>query len=141
MVVLYQLTDPLFDIAVSLLENRETEFLKEGYMDQTMLQIVATECDQDCEERFNQWYNDVHVPMLFKYPGLKKVTRYRILGEAEGQPTYLALDEYASPAALEGMQTSEEFKAAMEEMQQSWPSGGFGIKYAVVYEGIKTWER
>ncbi len=110
-------------------------------MAQTILQIVATECEPGCEERFNQWYNDVHVPMLFKYPGLKKVTRYRIQGEPGDQAKYLALYEFKSPEALAGMQASEEFKAAMAEMQQSWPSGGFGIKYAVVYEALKTWER
>ena len=40
-----------------------------------IINIVATECRPEEEERFNKWYNEVHVPMLFKYKGMKRVTR------------------------------------------------------------------
>jgi len=31
-----------------------------------VLQIVATKCKADMEDRYNQWYNDIHIPMLMK---------------------------------------------------------------------------
>jgi len=40
-----------------------------------VLSIVASECSPEVEVKFNQWYNDVHVPMLMKYDGLKKASR------------------------------------------------------------------
>ena len=106
-----------------------------------LLNIVATECSPDCEERFNKWYNEVHVPMLFKYTGLKRVTRYQLMGETPGQAKYLALYEFKDAAALGGFQKSPEFGAAMEEMEGTWKGGGFDIKWMAVYQPIKTWER
>ena len=106
-----------------------------------LLNIVATECKPDIEEKFNQWYNDIHIPLLLKYEGVKKVTRYKLQGDNPDQAKYLAFYEYASPEALAGMPGSDAFKAAMEEMQESWPDGGIDIKWTAVYEPIKTWER
>ena len=106
-----------------------------------LLNIVATECSPEEEVRFNNWYNDVHVPMLMKYSGITGVTRYRLKGEAKGAATYLACYEFNSMEDIEGLQKSDEFKAAMEEMQQSWPQGGIEIKWAAVYEPLKKWAR
>ena len=39
-----------------------------------IVNIVGTDCPQN-EAKLDKWYNEVHVPMLFKYKGMKKVTR------------------------------------------------------------------
>ena len=106
-----------------------------------LLNIVATECSLQEEVRFNNWYNDVHVPMLMKYSGISRVTRYRLQGEAQGAPTYLACYEFDTNEALTGMQESDEFKAAIQEMQETWSDGGFSISWSAVYEPIRAWER
>ncbi|HJX13488.1 MAG TPA: DUF4286 family protein [Dehalococcoidales bacterium] len=106
-----------------------------------LLNIVATECPPAIEAKFNKWYNGVHVPMLFKYPGLKRVTRYQLLGESPGQAKYLACYEFKDAAALSNFQKSPEFAAAMDEMQGTWKGGGFDIKWMAVYQPLKTWER
>ena len=106
-----------------------------------LINIVATECSSLEEPRFNKWYNEVHVPMLMKYPGIRKVTRYRLQGEVKEAPSYMACYEFDTPEDLAGMQQSDEFQAAMAELQESWPDGGFAITWAAVYEPIKTWER
>ena len=110
-------------------------------MSEKILQIVATECDPAVEDRFNQWYNGVHVPLLFKYPGMTNVARYKIQGDPQGQQTYLAMYEFESAESMAAMPSSDEFKAAMAEMQESWPSGGIDIKYNTTYETLKTWHR
>jgi hypothetical protein len=106
-----------------------------------VLTIVGTECVPGNEARFNKWYNEVHVPMLFKYKGIKKVTRYELSGEAPGQCRFLALYEFENKKAFEGFRNSKEFAEAMKEMQGTWKGGGFDLKWTAVYEPKKTWTR
>jgi hypothetical protein len=105
-----------------------------------ILNIVATECSAENETRFDKWYNEVHIPMLLKYKGLKKVGRYRLVGEVEGQAKYLAIYGYETKEAMDGFDKSPEFGAAMEEMQGSWKDGEITIKWMAAYEPIKIWE-
>ena len=105
------------------------------------LNIVGTECQSQDEASFNKWYNEVHIPMLLKYQGLKKVTRYKLMGEANDQAKYLAVYEYDSQEAINGMSMSPEFKAAIDEMTETQKTLKFGIKWAVAYEPIMTWEK
>ena len=105
------------------------------------LHIVATECRSEQEARFNKWYNEIHVPMLFKFGGMKKVTRYKKLDDNKEHATYLALYEFESKEALADFTESPERNAAREEMKESWKDGGFELKWTAPYEAIKTWER
>ena len=102
--------------------------------------IVATECTPVDEARFNKWYNEVHIPMIMKYKGVVKATRYQLAGEAKGQSKYLAIYEYADMKSFQGMSSSKEVKAALEEMQQSWKGADF-LKWSAAYEPIKAFER
>jgi len=104
-----------------------------------ILNMIYTECRADIEAKFNKWYNEVHIPLLFKYPGLKKVTRYQRAGDNKEQAKYLAVYEYDTKEALEGFPKSQEFKVAIAEMEGTWKGGGFEIKGNAIYEPIKTW--
>ena len=109
-----------------------------------IMTIVATECSPEKEAEFNKWYNEVHVPLIFKFKGNKKVTRYRLvdtMGEDKGQVKYLACYEYESPEALDAFAKSPELAAAMAEMEETWKDGGFEIKWRAVYEPLKVWKR
>jgi antibiotic biosynthesis monooxygenase (ABM) superfamily enzyme len=105
------------------------------------INIVATECHPEDEKKFNEWYNGIHVPMLFKYPGMMKVTRHRLTGGSEGQARYLAVYEFKDRAAFEGFEKSAEMKAAREEMQQTWKDRMFSIKWRAQYDPIQSWEK
>jgi heme-degrading monooxygenase HmoA len=105
------------------------------------LNIVGTECQARDEAAFNKWYNEVHIPMLLKYKGLKKVTRYKVMGDVKDQAKYLAVYEYDTQEALNGMAASTEFKDAIDEMTETQKKLTFGIKWAAPYEPIKTWEQ
>jgi uncharacterized protein (TIGR02118 family) len=107
-----------------------------------ILNIVATESPPGQEVKFNKWYNEVHVPLLFKYKGLKRVTRYQLIGKGGGQgATYLAIYEYDSEDEMNAFSQSPEFKAAIDEMNETWKGQMFEVKWAANYEPIKTWER
>lgn len=106
-----------------------------------VINVVATECKPEIDKKFNDWYNDVHVPLLMKYPGIKKTTRYRLAGEPGACPQYLAIYEYESKEAMAAQPQSPEFAAAIAEMQETWKDGGFDIRWAGAYEPIKSWEQ
>ena len=106
-----------------------------------VINVVATECQPEVEEKFNKWYDEIHIPLLFKFKGMKKVTRYKIAKETEEYPSYLTLYEFENRKACEEYENSSELAAARAEMNETWKGGGFEIKWRVQYEALKIWER
>ena len=108
---------------------------------ETILHLVAAQCSPEKEEKFNKWYNETHIPMLLKFPGLKKVTRYKQMYEVEEYPNYLTVYQFESKEAFEAYQASPELAAALEESNETWKEGKFETKWRVQYQPLKTWER
>lgn len=106
-----------------------------------IINMVSTECQPEVEKKFNKWYDEVHIPLLFKYKGMKKVTRYKILNKTGESPTYLCIYEFDSPSQYKSYSESKELADARAEMKETWQSGGWEIKSRVQYEEIKTWQR
>jgi len=105
-----------------------------------IINIIATQCQPEDEEKFNRWYDEIHIPLLLKFKGIKGVTRYKIINETEEYPTYLTIYEFESQKAYEAYETSPELAAAREEMTETWKEGKFEIKWRVQYEPIRTWK-
>ena len=59
------------------------------------IRIAETNCkDKAREDEFNEWYNKVHIPLLFKSPlGVVAASRYERIDPKEGQGKYLAIYE------------------------------------------------
>jgi uncharacterized protein (TIGR02118 family) len=106
-----------------------------------IINIVATECPPEVEAKFNKWYNEVHIPMLMKYAGIKKVTRYKTIEQPGAKQKWLAIYEYDNKEDLNGMMSSPAFKAVREEMDATWKDQTFEVKGALAAEPIKTFER
>lgn len=106
-----------------------------------VIHMVATRCQPEDEEKFNRWYDEIHIPLLLKFKGMKKVTRYKIIYETEEYPKYLAMYKFESQKAYEEYETSPELAAAREEQRETWKERGFEVKWRVQYELIKTLER
>jgi antibiotic biosynthesis monooxygenase (ABM) superfamily enzyme len=104
-----------------------------------VINMVATRCQPEVEDKFNKWYDEIHIPLLFKFPGMTRVTRYQALKETEGEATYLAIYEFKDRKALE--EKSPELVAARAEMQETWQDKGFEITWRMQYAAIQTWER
>ena len=108
-----------------------------------IINVVATECWPGEDEKFNKYYSEVHTPMLLKYKGIKKATRYRKIGDKEEGPKYLGIYEFESKKALDifnDFDKCPEHAAARDRMKETWKNGGFIIKWIVPYEEIETWE-
>ena len=106
-----------------------------------IIHLVAADCRPEHEAKFNKWYNDIHIPMLLKFKGIKKVTRYKITKEAKEYPKYLTIYTFESQKAYEEYEASPELTAAREENRETWKEGGYEIKWRVQYEPVKNWER
>ncbi len=35
-----------------------------------VINMVATRCQPEVEVKFNKWYDEIHIPLLFKFPGM-----------------------------------------------------------------------
>jgi len=103
-----------------------------------ILNIIVTECAPENDAKFNKWYNEVHIPMLMKYKGIKKVTRYRVIEEKAARPKFLAVYEFDSKKDLDEMPKSQAFQAAIAEMQETWKGQMPDIKMAITGEPIKV---
>lgn len=109
--------------------------------DHRIIQIVASQSTPEKEEEYNQWYTDVHVPMLFGYKGVKQASRYRLIGDNNEYARYLAIYEFDDEEAMAGFAESPEFAAAVEDFEATKETVGFDMKWAVSYELIKTYTR
>ena len=107
--------------------------------DAPIINVVATRCHPDDEEKFNKWYDEVHIPLLLKLKGLTEVTRYRIVNDTGEYPRYLTIYHYESQKAYEASQSSPEFAAVMDEMKETWKERDYERIWKVQYEFVRSW--
>jgi antibiotic biosynthesis monooxygenase (ABM) superfamily enzyme len=110
-------------------------------MAHSVILIVANEPSTEREAEYNEWYNEKHIPMMFRFQGMKKASRYRLSGESEGASKYLVVYEFDSKEDLDKFPRSLEFAAAVEDFDAKWKDGGFENKWNASYELIKSWEK
>jgi uncharacterized protein (TIGR02118 family) len=106
-----------------------------------LIQIVASESTPEKDAIFDKWYTEQHVPMLFEFPGVKQASRYRLKNEVAQCAKYLAIYEFESEAALEAFSKSPAFAKAIKDFEDKKEATGFTMKWAGVYERIKSWEK
>lgn len=107
----------------------------------SVILIRATECQPEVEEKFNTWYNQVHIPMLFKFEGMREVIRCKLMSETKEHPKYLAIYKFESKKAYKAYEDSPELAVALEDARETWKDGGSETKWRVQYEVIKTWTK
>jgi uncharacterized protein (TIGR02118 family) len=108
--------------------------------DKAVINIVATQCQPADDARFNQWYDEVHIPMLLKFKKLQGVTRYKVLGKSGELPRYIALYKFAGIKDFEEFGKSPELAAAQKEMQGTWGQK-IELTSRIQYELIKEFGR
>jgi len=106
-----------------------------------VINVVGTRCHPDDEARFNKWYDEVHIPMLLKFKGMKKVTRFKAAYEPKEYPKYLTIYEFDSKKDFEAFQNSPELAAARAEMAETWKARPFEMTWRVQFESLKTWKK
>jgi uncharacterized protein (TIGR02118 family) len=106
-----------------------------------IIQIVAAESTPEKDAAFDKWYTEKHVPMLFEFEGVKQASRYRLKGDNKQCCKYLTIYEFESEAALAAFPKSPAFAAAVEDYENTHEEINFTMRWAGVYERIRSWER
>ncbi len=109
-------------------------------MNAQAINMVMVDCRPEVEAAYNAWYDNVHIPMLLKYKGMVRVTRYRLLKGPDGHAKYLTVYEFKDQAAMDAFPQTPECQAATAEMRSTWPSADFEIKLAAQYETMRVFE-
>ena len=110
--------------------------------EKTVIRVVGTQCAPELERQFNDWYNEIHIPMLLRSEWLEGVSRYRLSPETQGDyPGYLAIYEFKDQQAAEAWLAGPERQAAAEEMKETWGGRGFEMKWVAGYECIRAWHK
>ena len=110
-------------------------------MEHSLILIVANEPSIEREAEYNEWYSGKHIPMMFRFKGMKRASRYRLSGENKDCSKYLAIYEFDSKEDLDAFPASPEFAEAVKDFDEKWKDGGFERKWGASYELIKSWER
>jgi uncharacterized protein (TIGR02118 family) len=108
--------------------------------DKPIINIVATQCQPTDDEKFNKWYNEVHIPMLLKNKKLKAVTRYKVIGKPSDLPRYIAIYKFDSLKDFEEFGKGPEMDEARKDMQATWGQK-VEVTSRVQYEVIKEWKK
>ncbi len=108
-----------------------------------IIYLRSMDCPPEIEDKVNKWYNEVHIPMIFKYKGMKKAARYKRIGNDENSPKYIAIFEFDSFEEFEKYNKSPERTAALKDREATFPLGSAApvAKWQVQYELIKSWKR
>ena len=85
-----------------------------------VLNIVTTQCQPDEEEKFNKWYNEIHVPMMLKFRGIEQAARYKVISDKTALPRYINVYKFPSKQDFEAFEKSPEYAAALDEMVETW---------------------
>jgi hypothetical protein len=106
-----------------------------------IIQIVASQSTPEKEEEYNRWYTGVHLPMLFGYEGVKRASRYCLLGGNGEHAKYLAIYEFEDAESMAGFSESPEFADAIRDFEAMKETVGFDMKWAESYELVTTLSR
>ena len=121
---------------------RIRHFKREVKMDSnSILTIGASSCSDEDDEQYSSWYNDVHIPMVLKYKGIRWAGRFKRLGDDKNRPKYLVLYEFENKEAREAFEDSPELAEAVKDMEQTWEEGRIDLQWLSSYEPVKIWDR
>jgi hypothetical protein len=77
--------------------------------------IVGTQ-PPESEEEWSTWYSEKHVPDVLRFKGVRKATRYRMVGDdTERYPKYLAIYEFENRQSADAYPASSVGEAAHED--------------------------
>jgi hypothetical protein len=87
-----------------------------------LIDVIETECQPADAEKFNKWYNEVHIPMLLKSKGVTGVARYQVAVEPGKPPRFIAIYQFPGEKALESFQKDPQTGVAIKDFNDNWGS-------------------
>jgi hypothetical protein len=103
-----------------------------------LINIIGVKCRPEQEAKFNNWYNNVHIPMLMQYEGLKGAERYHTLAENPDYPNLIAFYKYNKLKDMEKQATEPFYAAVAADIKATWPEGR-DIRWRATYFEHRRW--
>lgn len=107
---------------------------------------VGLQCRAEDEEKFNRWYDDVHVPMLLKGGHVTKVTRYEVATAGHDVvpgtikcPKYQTIYEFEDSDKFESWMKGEARAEAGRDKAETWGDRVYEVIWAARYDVTTTW--
>jgi hypothetical protein len=111
-------------------------------VDRPTIYLGGVQCGPGLDDKLNKWYNETHIPLLFKSEHVLSVTRYKLVPVLEEQsPTYLAVYDFKDREAVEAWFAGPDMAAAVADTKKTWAEGGFEAPWQGVYEPLMTWRK
>jgi heme-degrading monooxygenase HmoA len=105
-----------------------------------IININAKDFDNpEMEEQYNKWYSE-HIAVNFKFEGMRKVERYKRIGDDSDAPRYLAVYYFDSMEDFKAYEKSPEH-AESTQVPGKPDSGIVKPRFRVQYELIESLER
>jgi hypothetical protein len=105
-----------------------------------IININAKDFDNpEMEEQFNTWYN-AHAEENFKFEGMKKIERYKMIGDCKDAPRHLAIYYFDSIEDLHEYEKSEAHANSAKVPGKPDP-GIVKQKFRAQYELTDSWEK
>lgn len=104
-----------------------------------IININAKDFDNpEMEEQYNRWYSE-HIAENFKFKGMRKVSRYKRIGDNAAAPQYLAVYCFDSIEDFDAYEKSAEH--ANSTKVPGRPTAGIKPRFRVQYELIESLEK
>jgi len=104
-----------------------------------IININAKDLDNpEMEEQYNKWYGD-HVAENFKFKGMRRVARFKRIGDNKEAPQYLAVYYFDSIDDFNAYEKSAEHENSAKVPGR--PNSGIKPRFRVQYELIESLEK
>jgi hypothetical protein len=121
------------------------KILERDKLTDSVLFVVATDCDPKKKTEYNHYYSDIHLPELFECKGVKRASRYQCykqMGKNKVESNrYLSFFEFDNKEGPATYLQSPAAVGARPDWNQKMLSLNIKLKWAASYEPIKSWER
>ncbi len=84
-----------------------------------VIDILEARCLTKDDAAVSKWYEEVHMPILFKSNKLQAIARYKVLGDSSEFVRYFIICQYHNQKDFEEFRTSQEFKDAGKDKPES----------------------
>jgi len=98
--------------------------------------LMGTDIVPEKEKEYNEWYDNIHLPMVLECPGMVRARRYHIVKPIEGFPKYLTIYEISNEASIEAIKNSAEMSAVREDPSRPFSDKDISVKWRVHYKQI-----
>lgn len=77
-----------------------------------VIHMVGQSCRSDQEEKLTRWYEEVHIPQLLEFKGLRRAHTCQLLNEGKQHPDYAERNypKYLNFYEFDSLQAFEEYE-------------------------------